>query len=74
MTGMLDPRSCRLGGINYYVLYITGYKIKVDQRSMSEKYQSFFIHDAKPLHILFDDVYKSKDVQVMKKVAMDSKR
>lgn len=75
---MLNPHREKLEGINYYSIYLGGFKvfIKVDNRDSSELMKNFILTPNGPLYVVIRDFRGSSEFKIMKKIARvnDSKR
>jgi hypothetical protein len=70
-TAMLNPHREKLEGINYYSIYLGGFKvfIKVDNRESSELMKNFILAPNSPLYVVIRDFRRSSEFKVMKKIA-----
>lgn len=77
-TAILNPHREKLEGINYYSIYLGGFKvfIKVDNRDSSELMKNFILTPNGPLYVVIRDFRGSSEFKIMKKIARinDSRR
>jgi hypothetical protein len=77
-TAILNPHREKLEGINYYSIYLGGFKvyIKVDNRESSELMKNFIMAPNGPLYVVIRDFRGSSEFKIMKKIARlnDSRR
>lgn len=66
-SSMLDPHLERIGGVNYYRLYLAGYVayIKVDKRKAPKPLLDFLLKEGQPLIIISRDFSNSAELQLI---------
>lgn len=67
---ILDPHEDNFSGVHYYRFYLASYiaYIKVDHRPAPKILSPFAMTENKPLYIVCRDFWKSKEVNLMKKL------
>lgn len=77
-TAMLNPQREKLEEINYYSIYLGGFKvfIKIDNREASELMKNFMLAPNSPLYVVIRDFRESSEFKIMQKIARlnDSRR
>ncbi len=72
-TGMMDPYRTRIGGLNYYVLYLKHYIVyfKVDRRIASGALRALQLRPDSPLIAVGRELNSSKELKIMSRMVKD---